>query len=120
MKFNFINILNLVKPSRFPFKLFHRHLYKRNIDFKMNTAYIKYLQENDQSIQIKFRFVDEKHKIDRLFNFERSLCEMVSSFTNRAQSNVEKEFVKKTKKKKQKKDESSQAPELEAPKVQRK
>lgn len=115
---NFIITLNLVKSSRLSIKLFNRHFYKRNKDFKMNTAYIKYLQEKDQSIQIKFRYVDEVRSVDKIFTFERSLCEQVSSFINRAQSNVEKEFVKKTKKKKQKKDDNIQVSDWVTPKVQ--
>uniref|UniRef100_A0A182TCK2 Uncharacterized protein n=1 Tax=Anopheles maculatus TaxID=74869 RepID=A0A182TCK2_9DIPT len=67
--------------------------------FAMRTAYFKQLPGEEQC-QISFHLLLDQYKIDKVFNFNRSLTEQIDSSLDRIRANVEKEFQKKNKKKK--------------------
>lgn len=67
----------------------------------MHKAYFKRAPD-DNRCNITFRFTNETHKIDRIFNFSRDLNEKVEVCLDRIKTNVEKEFNKKVNKKKKK------------------
>lgn len=69
--------------------------------YKMSTAYFRHETEQNQ-FQITFRLLNDQFKIDRTFNFSRYITENITTCMDRIKTNVEKEFVKKTKKKKSK------------------
>uniref|UniRef100_A0A182YFG9 2',5'-phosphodiesterase 12 n=2 Tax=Anopheles stephensi TaxID=30069 RepID=A0A182YFG9_ANOST len=68
----------------------------------MRTAYFKQLPGEEQC-QISFHLLLDQYKIDKVFNFNRSLTEPIDSSLDRIRTNVEKEFQKKNKRKKVKK-----------------
>ncbi|XP_050077298.1 2',5'-phosphodiesterase 12 [Anopheles maculipalpis] len=70
--------------------------------FAMRTAYFKQLPGEEQC-QISFHLLLDQYKIDKVFNFNRSLTEQIDSSLDRIRANVEKEFQKKNKRKKVKK-----------------
>ncbi|XP_053677994.1 2',5'-phosphodiesterase 12 [Anopheles nili] len=67
--------------------------------FEMKTAYFKHVA-GDEQCQISFHLIIEKFKIDKVFNFNRSLTESIDNSLERIRSNVEKEFSKKLNRKK--------------------
>uniref|UniRef100_A0A182WGX1 2',5'-phosphodiesterase 12 n=1 Tax=Anopheles minimus TaxID=112268 RepID=A0A182WGX1_9DIPT len=70
--------------------------------FAMRTAYFKQLPGEEQC-QISFHLLLDQYKIDKVFNFNRSLTEQIDNSLERIRTNVEKEFQKKNKRKKVKK-----------------
>uniref|UniRef100_A0A182N0M5 2',5'-phosphodiesterase 12 n=1 Tax=Anopheles dirus TaxID=7168 RepID=A0A182N0M5_9DIPT len=70
--------------------------------FAMRTAYFKQLPGEEQC-QISFHLLLEPLKIDKVFNFNRSLTEPLDSSLERIRANVEKELQKRNKRKKVKK-----------------
>lgn len=74
---------------------------KRAINYKMHKVYMRNENQSNE-LHINFRYINEKFKVDREFNFCRQLNENVSVALNRIKSNIEKEFNKKNKKSKKK------------------
>lgn len=84
------SFLHLRKFSQFAHKLF----------YDMNKAYFK--RAPDNRCNITFRYKNEPHKIDRVFNFSRDMNEKILVCLDRIKTNVEKELNKKVNKKKKK------------------
>lgn len=67
----------------------------------MNRAYLRHKPSTEgDKFDISFQLVDPEFKVDRNFNFTRSLDENVSTFLSRITTNVEKAYAKKNKRKK--------------------
>lgn len=107
-----IYLQQLVKVSRaFTFtRSIHQYL------FKMDKAYLRHLNETER-FEMTFRYVDPELRIDRQFNFNRSLSENVDMFLTRVATNFEKILNKKNKKKKKNSDTKEEIIEEKKPDV---
>uniref|UniRef100_A0A2M3Z9Z6 2',5'-phosphodiesterase 12 n=1 Tax=Anopheles braziliensis TaxID=58242 RepID=A0A2M3Z9Z6_9DIPT len=64
----------------------------------MHTAYFKHLP-GESHCQIRFHLVAAQHRIDKVFNFNRSADEPLEVCLERMRCNIEKELTKKSKRK---------------------
>uniref|UniRef100_A0A2M4CRH8 2',5'-phosphodiesterase 12 n=1 Tax=Anopheles darlingi TaxID=43151 RepID=A0A2M4CRH8_ANODA len=75
----------------------------------MHTAYFKHLP-GDSHCQIRFHLVAAQHRLDKVFNFNRSIDESVEVCLERMRCNIEKELTKKNKRKASKKEAAACSP----------
>lgn len=90
--------------------------YAHRLVFDMNKAYFK--RAPDNRCNITFRYTNELHKIDRVFNFSRDVNEKVVVCLDRIKTNIEKEFTKKVNKKKKKAKDATAENQVETVQVQ--
>lgn len=70
--------------------------------YRMNVAYFRHLPNVDQC-EITFHLASDKYRIDKVFNFCRSITENIDASLERMRTNIEKEVKKKVNKKKKSK-----------------
>lgn len=79
----------------------------------MNIAYLKLSKPDDGQLQITFQYTNALYKVNRVFNFSRSLNEKLGIASERIRGNLDKCFSKQGKQKKNKNVENSkQTPEV--------
>ncbi|CAL4083692.1 unnamed protein product, partial [Meganyctiphanes norvegica] len=88
--------------GRLTFTILLRHLSQYKKLYKMYPRkLIVTHQEKEESVGISFRYVNEDHKIDRIFNLNRGTNEQLGSVLKRINSSISKVAMKKRKKSKQ-------------------
>ncbi|XP_052893057.1 2',5'-phosphodiesterase 12 [Anopheles moucheti] len=97
-----ISVSRSLYPSSGTYSIRHGSNFSPKQRFAMRTAYFKQLPGEEQC-QISFHLLLDQYKIDKVFNFNRSLTEQIDNSLDRIRANVEKEFQKKNKRKKVKK-----------------
>ncbi|XP_058824214.1 2',5'-phosphodiesterase 12-like [Topomyia yanbarensis] len=66
--------------------------------YNMNIAYFRQLP-NEEQCSISFHLVNERYKINKVFNFCRNVTENIDASAERMRANIEKELKKRTNKK---------------------
>lgn len=79
----------------------------------MNIAYLKLSKPDDDQLHITFHYSNELYKVNRVFNFSRSINEKIGIASERIRGNLDKFFSKQGKQKKNKNVENfKQTPEV--------
>ncbi|XP_058443291.1 2',5'-phosphodiesterase 12 [Malaya genurostris] len=97
---SFVIINNLILPNKPHFNsLKYLSNFALRHRYNMNVAYFRQLP-NEEQCSISFHLINEKYKINKIFNFCRNVTENIDASADRMRANIEKEVKKRTNRKK--------------------